>query len=232
MTRAWWSMRWKKKRIYIILPDCLSSQYLSPRWASTSGAWTSWLRRTSRCISPARPGRAGPRIKGTCQGRKEDWSWPPTHECSIYRQWHWFIIKQAPFKEDSQLLSFSLLSLPAEQCSDTLYLVRACMCSLSQLLRARALSIIWKVEVAWPMGSHFVEWWGSLLRRWVRRTSPHFVACHFTLRQTIRLTLSTPNLDTIISLDVLYVTRLNLPLCPINVLFCFLYEMPWLLPFP
>ena len=47
------------------------------------------------------------RIKGTCQGRKEDWSWPPTHECSIYRQWHWFIINQAskpPFKEDSQLL--------------------------------------------------------------------------------------------------------------------------------
>ena len=78
------------------------------------------------------------------------------------------------------------------------------MCSLSQLLRARALSIIWKVEVAWPMGSHFVEWWGSLLRRWVRRTSPHFVACHFTLRQTIRLTLSTPNLDAIISLVVLY----------------------------
>ena len=76
------------------------------------------------------------------------------------------------------------------------------MCSLSQLLRARALSIIWKVEVAWPMGSHFVEWWGSLLRRWVRRTSPHFVACHFTLRQTIRLTLSTPNLDTIINWDV------------------------------
>ena len=143
-------------------------------------------------------------IKGTCQGRKEDWSWPPTHECSIYRQWHWFIIKQAPFKEDSQLLSFSLLSLQAEQCSDTLCLVCACMCSLSQLLRARALSIIWKVEVAWPMGSHFVEWWGSLLRRWVRRTSPHFVACHFTLRQTIRLTLSTPNLDAIISLVVLY----------------------------
>ena len=49
---------------------------------------------------------------------------------------------------------------------------------------------IWKVEVAWPMGSHFVEWWGALLRRWVRRTSPHFVACHFMLGHTIRLTLS------------------------------------------
>ena len=106
-----------------------------------------------------------------------------------------------------------------------------CLC-VQCMYMWKYVACIWKVEVAWPMGSHFVEWWGSLLRRWVRRTSPHFVACHFTLRQTIRLTLSTPNLDTIISLDVLYVTRLNLPLCPINVLFCFLYEMAWLLPFP
>ena len=68
-----------------------------------------------------------------------------------------------------------------------------CLC-VQCMYMWKYVACIWKVEVAWPMGSHFVEWWGSLLRRWVRRTSPHFVACHFTLRQTIRLTLSTPKL--------------------------------------
>lgn len=74
------------------------------------------------------------------------------------------------------------------------YLHAWLMCSVYVCGSTYVVLCIWKVEVAWPMGSHFVEWWGSLLRRWVRRTSPHFVACHFTLRQTIRLTLSTPKL--------------------------------------
>ena len=99
-----------------------------------------------------------------------------------------------------------------------------CLC-VQCMYMWKYLACIWKVEVAWPMGSHFVEWWGSLLRRWVRRTSPHFVACHFTLRQTIRLTLSTPKLRHHHQLRCTQLYMYILLISSVQLMFCFIFHL-------
>ena len=101
-----------------------------------------------------------------------------------------------------------------------------CLC-VQCMYMWKYLACIWKVEVAWPMGSHFVEWWGSLLRRWVRRTSPHFVACHFTLRQTIRLTLSTPKLRHHHQLRCTQLYMYILLISSVQLMVCFIFHL-WL----